>query len=187
MVKEVLNCWSYLNIFSVEGNGGADQSRSRFQVNTVLRYPGYIALHIDSKHEIFSSLFLICRLIYCVSLCFQFSQHQQRRKFFQICVIYLTFLFSCFSEHLNSWRILRNRKVQQARTTAFEKWLWLSQAGGGISRNVQKLSPLGKQCFGSGPVGYVPVPFFDLPDPDPSLFVPIRIFPSSSKNILCLR
>ncbi len=33
-----MNYWSYLNIFSVEGNGGANQSRSRFQVSTVLRY-----------------------------------------------------------------------------------------------------------------------------------------------------
>jgi hypothetical protein len=83
-----LNYWSYLNIFSVEGNGGADQSRSRFQVNTVLYYGTQGILPCTSIQN--TRYFVVCDLPINLLRLLVFSVFPalaKKEKIIQICSV----------------------------------------------------------------------------------------------------
>ncbi len=144
----------------------------------------YGTLYIDSKHEVFFGLWFADYSI--ASLCaFSFpSTSKEGKNYSNMCHLPNFSFFLLF----RAFKLLANSQKSKGLAGSENSFREMALAFLGMWRNLTECletTSLGKAVF------WIRTrrvrTFFDLPDPDPSLFVPIRIFPSSSKYILWLR
>ncbi len=149
-----------------------------------VRYIRFL-VHRFKTRDIFWSV--ICRLIYCSLCVFSFlSTSKKGKNYSNMC--HQCYLPNFFFLLFRAFKLLANSQKSKGLAGSDNSFREMALAFLGRWRNLTECletKSLGKAVF------WIRTrrarTFFDLPDPDPSLFVPIRIFPSSSKNILWLR